>query len=91
VDQGGRDPPAIPLVEIERRTVTRVRPGGGVEIVAELSGGPNGAALGSDGAPVTTNICFGGADLKTAHITLAGTGQLVAMPWPDAGLRLCYG
>jgi gluconolactonase len=42
------------------------------------------------GDPVTTNICFGGEDLKTAYITLAGTGQLVTMPWPEAGLRLNY-
>jgi gluconolactonase len=43
------------------------------------------------GDPVTTNICFGGPDLKTAYITLAGTGQLVTMPWPEAGLQLCCG
>jgi gluconolactonase len=40
------------------------------------------------GDPVTTNICFGGADLRTAYITLSGTGQLVAMDWPEPGLRL---
>jgi gluconolactonase len=37
-----------------------------------------------------TNICFGAADRKTAFLTLSGTGQLVAMAWPDAGLRLEY-
>jgi gluconolactonase len=42
------------------------------------------------GDPVTTNICFGGPDLRTAYITLSGTGQLVAMDWPEAGLRLNY-
>jgi gluconolactonase len=40
--------------------------------------------------PITTNICFGGPDLKTAYITLSGTGQLVAMDWPEPGLRLNY-
>lgn len=40
--------------------------------------------------PVTTNICFGGLDLRTAYVTLSGTGQLVAMDWPEAGLRLAY-
>jgi gluconolactonase len=39
---------------------------------------------------MTTNICFGGADLRTAYITLSGTGQLVAMPWQEAGLRLNF-
>ncbi len=38
----------------------------------------------------TTNICFGGPDLRTAYITLSGVGQLVAMPWPTAGLKLNY-
>ena len=35
---------------------------------------------------VTTNICFGGPDRRTAYITLSGSGQLVEMPWPRAGL-----
>jgi gluconolactonase len=38
--------------------------------------------------PMTTNICFGGADMKTAYITLSWTGRLVAVEWPSAGLRL---
>jgi gluconolactonase len=38
----------------------------------------------------TTNICFGGPDLRTAFITLSGIGQLVAMPWQTAGLKLNY-
>lgn len=38
--------------------------------------------------PCTTNICWGGADRRTAYITLSGTGRLVAMPWPRAGLKL---
>lgn len=41
--------------------------------------------------PITTNICFGGPDLRTAYITLSGTGRLVAMAWPEPGLRLAYG
>ena len=40
--------------------------------------------------PFTTNICWGGDDLRTAYITLSGTGQLIAMPWPRAGLRLAH-
>ena len=40
--------------------------------------------------PLTTNICFGGADLRTAYITLSGTGRLVATQWPRPGLRLNY-
>ncbi len=42
------------------------------------------------GDPVTTNICFGAADPHTAYVTLSGTGQLVAMDWPESGLRLAH-
>jgi gluconolactonase len=38
----------------------------------------------------TTNICFGGPDLRTAYITLSGRGRLVAVPWPRPGLPLHY-
>jgi gluconolactonase len=45
--------------------------------------------------PATTNICFGGPDLRTAYVTLSGLGQLVAMDWVDRdwsvpGLALAY-
>lgn len=43
------------------------------------------------GDPLTTNICFGGEGLRTAYITLSGTGRLVAMDWPRPGLRLNFG
>jgi gluconolactonase len=36
-----------------------------------------------------TNVCFGGADLRTMYVTLSGTGKLVAIDgWPIPGLRL---
>ena len=38
----------------------------------------------------TTNICFGGADLRTAYVTLSQTGRLVALPWPRPGLPLNF-
>jgi gluconolactonase len=37
-----------------------------------------------------TNICFGGSDMKTAYITLSGTGELATMEWPEPGLRLNF-
>ena len=40
--------------------------------------------------PYTTNICFGGPDLKTAYVTLSQSGRLVAMDWPRAGLKLNF-
>ena len=40
--------------------------------------------------PFPTNICFGGADLRTAYITLSGAGKLVAMDWPRPGTPLHF-
>jgi gluconolactonase len=39
---------------------------------------------------LTTNICFGGPDLRTAFITLGSTGQLVKTQWEVPGLPLAY-
>jgi gluconolactonase len=36
----------------------------------------------------TTNICFGGADMMDAWITLSGTGRLVKTRWSRPGLAL---
>src|SRR5262249_48728399 len=41
---------SIVLVEIERQTITRVRPDGSTEVIAHTGGGPNGLAVGPDGA-----------------------------------------
>ncbi len=40
--------------------------------------------------PHTTNICFGGPDLRTAFVTLGDRGELVAFPWHCPGLRLNF-
>ena len=37
------------VVEVARGRLTRISPLGGMEVVAELGGGPNGAAIGPDG------------------------------------------
>jgi gluconolactonase len=37
-----------------------------------------------------TNICFGGADRRTAYITLSASGRLAAMAWPEPGLKLNF-
>jgi gluconolactonase len=52
------------VVEIRRKTLTRVFPDGRTEIVAEFKGGPNGAAIGPDGAVYICNN--GGFDWITA-------------------------
>jgi gluconolactonase len=40
--------------------------------------------------PMVTNIAFGGQDLRTAYVTLSGTGRLIAITWPTPGLRLAH-
>ncbi len=38
----------------------------------------------------TTNICWGGADMMDAYITLSGSGKLVKTRWARPGLKLAY-
>ena len=70
------DDGSVLVVEIERGTLSRVWPGGTVDVVAECGGGPNGAAIGPDGAVWITNNggCFQFIDLG---------GVLVPGPVPD--------
>lgn len=39
---------------------------------------------------VTTNICFGGKDLRTAYLTLSSSGRLVSTEWERPGLPLNF-
>jgi gluconolactonase len=60
---------------------------GGINVIA-----PDGAFVGFVPMPdpICTNICFGGADLRRAYITLSSTGRIVSLPWPREGLRLNF-
>lgn len=40
--------------------------------------------------PIVTNICFGGADMRDAYVTLSATGKLAKMRWPEPGLKLNF-
>jgi gluconolactonase len=59
------DDGSVLLVEIARGTLSRVSPDGGVEVVADCGGGPNGAAVGPDSSVWLTNNggCFEWIDL----------------------------
>ena len=60
---------------------------GGISVIS-----PKGEVIDfvATGDVMTTNICFGGPDLRTAYITLSGTGRLVSTPWARPGLKLAY-
>ena len=72
---------AVCVATIINGGVSVITPGGDVTHVA-----PPGELF----DPVVTNIAFGGADRKTAFITLSATGRLVACDWPTAGLELAF-
>jgi gluconolactonase len=40
--------------------------------------------------PFTTNICFGGPDMRDAWVTLSGTGKLAKTRWAEPGLKLNF-
>ena len=60
---------------------------GGVSVVS-----PTGELLDfvETGDLLTTNICFGGDDLRTAYITASSTGRLLKTEWPRPGAKLQY-
>src|SRR6185437_15653343 len=85
----------IGLPGFQRFDSLAVEASGNISIATLISGcisviAPDGKLLRQVkmGDPVTTNICFGGADRRTAYVTLSGIGQLVALPWPEPGLAL---
>lgn len=49
------DDGSVIVVEIARGTLSRVQPDGSIEVIADLGGGPNGAAIGPDGACYVCN------------------------------------
>ncbi len=65
---------SVILVEINTQRLTRVLPDGRLEVIAELGGGPNGAAVGPDGAIyVVNNGGFGWVELPGGKLATHGT------------------
>jgi gluconolactonase len=58
---------------------------GGVSVVS-----PEGELVDfvATGDPLTTNVTFGGPDLRTAFITISATGKLLKTDWPRPGVKL---
>ena len=73
-----------------------VEAGGAVCVATLLNGGITTFRLNgsTEHVPVpdlgTTNICFGGADMRDAWITGSSTGRLFKCRWPRPGLRLNF-
>ena len=83
------------LAGFQRFDSLAVEESGNIAVATLVRGGisvfsPSGEWLEFHEAPegYCTNICFGGADRRTAYITLSGYGQLLAVRWPRAGLEL---
>jgi gluconolactonase len=66
---------SVVLVEIERKALTRISPDGKVTTIADLGGGPNGAAIGPDGK---VYICNNGG----AFEFFEQSGLLIPGPTP---------
>ncbi len=74
----------------------KVDSAGNVLVATLINGGittfaPDGSSIVHTPMPdrYTTNLCFGGPDLRTLYVTLSGSGRLVAIDdWPVPGLRL---
>ncbi len=63
---------SVILTEIKRGTLTKIAPDGTVSIVANVGGGPNGAAIGPDGAIYVTNNGGSFEWLDTMGLTVPG-------------------
>jgi gluconolactonase len=81
---------SVLVVEIERGTLTRVVPDGRLEVVADLGGGPNGAAVGPDGRIFVCNSggfewIRGDGTLRTGGQSAAYVGGCVEVVDPKTG------
>ena len=63
---------SVILTEIKGQRLTRVKPDGAKELVVETGGGPNGAAIGPDGAIYITNNGGSFEWLDNAGMTIPG-------------------
>ena len=70
-------------VQADGRVAVATLIDGGISVLDPAGGTPEFVPMPDR---LTTNICFGGADLQTAFVTLSSTGQVVSLPWPSPGL-----
>jgi gluconolactonase len=90
---GGR--PVVGVGGFQHFDSLAVEAGGYVAVATLINGGITVIAPAGDSVehiplpdPYATNIAFGGADLRTAYVTLSCSGRLIALDWPRPGLPL---
>ena len=74
-------------VEADGRICVATIHNGGIAVISAEDGAAEHTPMPD---PVTTNIAFGGPDLRTAFVTLSMTGRLVSTEWPRPGLPLNF-
>ena len=65
---------SVLVVEIARGTLSRVTPDGRIHVVADLGGGPNGAAIGPDGA---VYVCNNGGFSWVKTVSIRSSSRLI--------------
>jgi gluconolactonase len=75
---------SVILVEIERRTLSRVSPDGKISVIADCGGGPNGAAIGPDGR---VYVCNNGGFQWTQQGPFLRTGDALAADYVGGSIQ----
>jgi len=75
---------SVILVEIERRTLSRVSADGKISVVADCGGGPNGAAVGPDGR---VYICNNGGFTWTQQGPFRRPGETLAPDYEGGSIQ----
>lgn len=75
---------SVLLVEIERRTLSRVSPDGKISVVADCGGGPNGAAIGPDGR---VYVCNNGGFTWMQHGAFRRPGDVLAPDYRGGSIQ----
>lgn len=75
---------SVILVEIERRTLSRVTPEGEIGVIAHCGGGPNGAAMGPDGRMY---LCNNGGFQWTTQGPILRPGDALAPDYQGGSIQ----
>jgi gluconolactonase len=74
-------------VEKDGKVCVATLQNGGITVVDPASGSASHLPLPD---PMLTNLCFGGADLRTVWVTMSYSGRVGRLTWPRPGLALNF-